>query len=100
MDAVRAVRLDLFNSGINVDVFDSNGDGDVGYKVYQVSYGSGGDLIYERVSWPAWRNKVTGSLCALRLPSEACFVRMLHCRRTSRLCGSGLLWDFPYCACV
>ena len=77
MDAVRAVRLDLFDTGVNADVFDSNGDGNGGYKVYQVSYDSGGDLIYERVSWPAWRN-VSVSLSSLRSPSEARAVRVLH----------------------
>ena len=42
--------MDLFNKGVKVNVFDSNGDGEVGYKMYQVVYDSGGDLTYEQVS--------------------------------------------------
>ena len=57
MDALRSVRLDLFNNGVNVKVFDSNGDGEVGYKMYQVVYDSGGDLTYEQVSLPAVRSQ-------------------------------------------
>ena len=37
VDAFKEVRLDLYNSGVSVNVFDNNSDGDVAYKLYQVS---------------------------------------------------------------
>ncbi|XP_076468064.1 uncharacterized protein LOC143298918 [Babylonia areolata] len=36
--AIRNVRIDLDNSGVPVNVFDENGDGDLGFKLFQVAY--------------------------------------------------------------
>ena len=49
--AIRDVRLDLFNTGIKVNVFDDNGDGEVGYKVYEVAQDGGDGLVYRQVSY-------------------------------------------------
>ncbi|KAL8622265.1 hypothetical protein ACOMHN_043788 [Nucella lapillus] len=38
VEAISGVRIDLSSSGVPVNVFDSNGDGDIGFKVYQVAF--------------------------------------------------------------
>ncbi|XP_067663582.1 uncharacterized protein [Haliotis asinina] len=44
---VRNVRLDIYNDGGNIRVFDDNGEGSVGYKISQII--RDGDLVYKEV---------------------------------------------------
>ncbi|XP_070198021.1 uncharacterized protein [Littorina saxatilis] len=50
---LKTVHLDLFNNGREVEVFDSNGDGDTGFKLFQISPDSSssvsGALTYTEV---------------------------------------------------
>ncbi|KAK7473847.1 hypothetical protein BaRGS_00034898, partial [Batillaria attramentaria] len=51
VDALKTVKLDLYNTGQSVKVFDDNGDGDIKFKVFQVTRGDSADtMIYDEVS--------------------------------------------------
>ncbi|XP_070198220.1 uncharacterized protein [Littorina saxatilis] len=52
-ESLKTIRLDLFNNGRDVNVFDSNGDGDIGFKMYEIALDSSspvqGALTYSEV---------------------------------------------------
>nr|KAG5689718.1 hypothetical protein BaRGS_006399 [Batillaria attramentaria] len=45
VEALKTVKLDLYNTGQPVKVFDDNGDGDIGYTVFQISRGDAADSL-------------------------------------------------------